>query len=161
MRPSTSRWSARSSLSPSSTLPPGNSQRPGSTASSRRWVMRYFPSRSMTAATTRTIRFAITAHYRYTLGMSVKRVTPPEAAKLIAEGWTYVDVRSIPEFVDGHPAGAYNVPILHLQPGRGMSPNHDFERVMAKHFPKEAQLVVGCRAGPRSYRAAEMLMAAG
>jgi len=93
--------------------------------------------------------------------MSVKRVTPPEAAKLIAEGWTYVDVRSIPEFVDGHPAGAYNVPILHLQPGRGMSPNHDFERVMAKHFPKEAQLVVGCRAGPRSYRAAEMLMAAG
>ncbi len=43
----------------------------------------------------------------------VKRVTPPEAAALLAEGWIYLDVRSIPEFDLGHPTGAVNVPLLH------------------------------------------------
>lgn len=93
--------------------------------------------------------------------MPVKRVTPPEAAKLVESGWTYVDVRSIPEFVDGHPTGAFNVPIAHLQPGRGMTPNPDFERVMAKHFPKDAKVVVGCKSGGRSYRAADFLQSQG
>ena len=45
----------------------------------------------------------------------VKRVTPPEASTLLGEGWVYLDVRSIPEFDDGHPPGAANVPLLHFQ----------------------------------------------
>jgi rhodanese-related sulfurtransferase len=93
--------------------------------------------------------------------MPVKRVTPPEAAALVQAGWKYVDVRSIPEFVDGHPAGAYNVPILHLMPGRGMVPNPEFEAVVASAFAKDDKLVLGCRSGGRSLRAAEMLQAAG
>jgi len=93
--------------------------------------------------------------------MSVKRVTPPEAASLVDSGWKYVDVRSIPEFDDGHPAGAYNVPILHLAPGRGMIPNADFETVMKQRFAKDDKLVLGCRSGGRSYRATEMLQAVG
>ena len=38
-----------------------------------------------------------------------KRVTPTEAAQLMTEGWTYLDVRSIPEFEAGSPvpAGRY------------------------------------------------------
>src|SRR5438093_1627819 len=48
-----SRRSASWSLSPSSTRPPGNSHMSGKTALGRRWVMRYFPSRAITAATTR------------------------------------------------------------------------------------------------------------
>ena len=90
----------------------------------------------------------------------VKRVTPPEAQALLAEGWTYLDVRSIPEFEAGHPAGAVNVPLLHLQNGR-MAPNADFQAVVAANFPPETKLVVGCKAGGRSLQAATLLGAAG
>jgi rhodanese-related sulfurtransferase len=90
----------------------------------------------------------------------VKRVTPPEAAELMASGWTYLDVRSIPEFDGGHPAGAANVPLLHLANGR-MSPNADFQKVMAANFPRDAKLVVGCKVGGRSLQAAALLEAAG
>ena len=43
--------------------------------------------------------------------MPIRRVTPNEAAELIASGWTYIDVRTIPEFEAEHPSGAYNVPL--------------------------------------------------
>ena len=90
----------------------------------------------------------------------VKRVTPPEAATLLGEGWSYLDVRSIPEFDDGHPAGAANVPLLHFQGGR-MSPNPDFQKVVEANFPRDAKLVVGCKAGGRSLQAAGLLEAIG
>jgi rhodanese-related sulfurtransferase len=88
--------------------------------------------------------------------MSVKRVTPPEAAELLRTGWKYVDVRSVPEFADGHPSGAYNIPILHAVSGR-MAPNPDFEAAIAKNFGKDEKLVMGCRSGGRSFRAAGIL----
>ncbi len=90
----------------------------------------------------------------------VKRVTPPEAAALLTEGWSYLDVRSIPEFEEGHPVGAANVPLLHFAGGR-MSPNGDFQRVIAANFPPDTKLVVGCKAGGRSLQAAALLEAAG
>jgi rhodanese-related sulfurtransferase len=90
----------------------------------------------------------------------VKRVTPPEAAELLTNGWSYLDVRSIPEFEGGHPAGAANVPLLHLEGGR-MSPNADFQKVVTANFPPDTKLVVGCKAGGRSLQAAAMLEAAG
>jgi rhodanese-related sulfurtransferase len=93
--------------------------------------------------------------------MNVKRVSADEARALIEdEGYVYVDVRSIPEFDAGHPAGAFNVPLMHM--GRiGMSPNPDFMAVMHACFPKDAKLVVGCKSGSRSFHAAAMLQAAG
>ena len=90
----------------------------------------------------------------------VKRVTPPEAAALLAEGWSYLDVRSIPEFDEGHPEGAANVPLLHFTNGR-MSPNADFQKVVAANFAPDTKLVVGCKAGGRSLQAAALLEAAG
>jgi len=90
----------------------------------------------------------------------VKRVTPPEAAALLAEGWSYLDVRSIPEFDAGHPPGAANIPLLHFQGGR-MSPNAEFQQVVAANYPKDAKIVVGCKAGGRSLQAAALLEAAG
>lgn len=90
----------------------------------------------------------------------VKRVTPSEAAALLAEGWSYLDVRSIPEFEGGHPAGAANVPLLHFDSGR-MAPNPDFQRVVTANFAKDAKIVVGCKAGGRSLQAAGLLEAAG
>jgi rhodanese-related sulfurtransferase len=93
--------------------------------------------------------------------MTVKRVSAAEADLLIREqGYAYVDVRSIPEFQAGHPAGAYNVPIMHKTAG-GMQPNGDFVRVMAAVFPKDAKLILGCRSGNRSLRAAQVLIQAG
>lgn len=89
-----------------------------------------------------------------------KRVSPPEAADLVQQGWRYVDVRSIPEFEGGHPQGAANVPLNHHQGGR-MVPNPDFQRVMEANFPKDAQLVLGCKAGGRSAQAAARLEAIG
>jgi rhodanese-related sulfurtransferase len=92
--------------------------------------------------------------------MSIKRVTPDEAAKLLEQGWKYVDVRSIPEFEQGHPAGAYNVPLLHKGPG-GMTPNPEFIAVMAASFAPTDKLLLGCRSGKRSLDAANALAARG
>jgi rhodanese-related sulfurtransferase len=90
----------------------------------------------------------------------VKRIVPAEAAALLNDGWIYLDVRSIPEFEQGHPVGAANVPLLHMVNGR-MSPNPDFQRVVQSNFAKDANLVVGCKAGGRSLQAASLLEAAG
>lgn len=93
--------------------------------------------------------------------MVIKRISPDEARALVDEqGYAYVDVRSVPEFEAGHPAGAYNIPLLHMGPG-GMSPNPDFLPVVRMAFAPDAKLVLGCKAGGRSLRAAEMLRAAG
>jgi rhodanese-related sulfurtransferase len=93
--------------------------------------------------------------------MAVKRISPQEARDLMdKEDYAYLDVRSVPEFAAGHPAGAYNVPLLDMGPA-GMSPNPDFLAVVEKTFPREARLVVGCKAGGRSARAVALLAQAG
>jgi rhodanese-related sulfurtransferase len=93
--------------------------------------------------------------------MAFRRVSPDEAKSLIdKDGYVYLDVRSLPEFAAGHPSGAYNVPLNHQGP-EGMTPNPDFLSVVEKTFPKDAKLVVGCKAGGRSQRAAAMLEGAG
>jgi rhodanese-related sulfurtransferase len=89
-----------------------------------------------------------------------KRVLPAEAAGLLAEGWIYLDVRSIPEFDQGHPVGATNIPLLHFEGGR-MQPNPAFQQVVDASFPKDAKLVIGCKSGGRSLQAAGLLAAAG
>src|SRR5215470_90656 len=80
------------------------------------------------------------------------RISPEEAhAKITSEGYAYVDVRTEAEFAAGHPAGAYNVPIN----------EPDFLRVMEARFGKAGKIVVGCRSGGRSLRAAQALVQAG
>jgi rhodanese-related sulfurtransferase len=93
--------------------------------------------------------------------MAVKRITPEEARDLMdKEGYVYLDVRSVPEFAAGHPTGACNVPLLDMGPG-GMVENPNFLAVVEKNFPRDAKLVVGCKAGGRSARAAALLERAG
>lgn len=83
--------------------------------------------------------------------MTVSRISPAEAhEKMTREGYAYVDVRTPEEFADGHPAGAVNVPL-----GDG------FVEAVASRFAKDAPLVVGCKSGGRSLRAADALLAAG
>ena len=69
----------------------------------------------------------------------------------------YLDVRSVPEFQQGHPIRAINIPILHFLPGMGMMPNEDFAKVVEANLSKETKLVVGCKSGVRSARACEIL----
>nr|HMR05909.1 rhodanese-like domain-containing protein [Polyangiaceae bacterium] len=87
----------------------------------------------------------------------IKGVSPEEAVKLMEDGWQYVDVRSVPEFEAGHVPGSLNVPLLNMGPG-GMQPNPDFMAVMQASFDTGAKLLLGCRSGGRSRRAAEMLV---
>jgi rhodanese-related sulfurtransferase len=89
-----------------------------------------------------------------------KRVSAAEAAELMKQGWTYVDVRSIPEFEQGHPQGAVNLPLMHARGGR-MAPNPDFQAVAQANFGKEDRLLVGCKMGGRSAQAAAILEASG
>lgn len=86
-----------------------------------------------------------------------KTVKPSQAKELIDQGYSYVDVRTEGEFEEGHPEGAVNVPLLH----NGMVPNTEFLDVMKANFSSDAKLVVGCKSGGRSARAAEMLTGAG
>lgn len=88
------------------------------------------------------------------------RVHPHEALELMNQGHTYLDVRSESEFAQGHPAGAFNIPLVHGGPG-WMQPNHDFLRVVRATFSKDTPLIVGCKTGSRSGRAAELLLAEG
>ena len=76
------------------------------------------------------------------------------------EGYVYLDVRSIPEFESGHPDGAYNIPIAHMTAG-GMRPNPGFLAEVSSAFPKDTKLVVGCKMGGRSLRAAQALIEIG
>lgn len=93
--------------------------------------------------------------------MPVVRVSPAEAhTKMKDEAFTYVDVRTEEEFEAGHPEGAFNVPWMLASPS-GMSPNSEFVAVMESAFAKDAPLIVGCKAGGRSAKAAQALERAG
>jgi rhodanese-related sulfurtransferase len=91
----------------------------------------------------------------------VKRVSPQEAKALLDEGWVYVDVRTPEEWAAGHPAGATNVPWALTGPA-GMTPNPAFLPAMEKlHDKAAAKLILGCKTGGRSLKAATALVGAG
>jgi rhodanese-related sulfurtransferase len=94
--------------------------------------------------------------------MAFRNISVHEAREQQGAGSIYVDVRSIPEFEQGHPAGAVNVPLLHRDEHTGqMMPNREFLDVMRANFPTDAKLLVGCQMGGRSAQAAETLTLAG
>jgi rhodanese-related sulfurtransferase len=94
--------------------------------------------------------------------MTIKHVTVQQAHQLQASGATYLDVRSIPEFQQGHPAGAFNIPLLHVDPlTRQMRPNPEFLAVVKANFDPETPMVIGCQMGGRSEQACELLSSAG
>ena len=95
--------------------------------------------------------------------MTVRHVGVQEAHQLqTSDGYTYVDVRSVPEYENGHPKGAHNVPLLHLDSQTGqMGPNPEFLAVMQANYQTDAKLLIGCQVGGRSARAAQLLAGAG
>ena len=95
--------------------------------------------------------------------MSVRDVGVQQAHHLqTTDGYTYVDVRSVSEYENGHPKGAHNVPLMHFDRRTGqMTPNPEFLAVMQANYPSDAKLLLGCQMGGRSGRAVEILTAAG
>jgi rhodanese-related sulfurtransferase len=90
----------------------------------------------------------------------VPRVSPAEALELMRQGYTYVDVRSEREFVEGHPAGAFNIPLMHAGLDR-LEDNPEFMDVVRGVFSRQERLLIGCRSGVRSLTAAGLLEADG
>ena len=96
--------------------------------------------------------------------MPVQDITPTDAQAMreADAAVPYLDVRSAFEFGQGHAAGAYNIPLMHFDPVRQeMSPNADFERVVRAAFPTDRPVIVGCKAGPRSTRATQVMESLG
>jgi rhodanese-related sulfurtransferase len=91
---------------------------------------------------------------------NVKRVSPEEASQLMAQGYSYVDVRTEREFSTRHPAGALNVPLGEMGP-RGLVQNPEFLAVVKRLFAPDGKIIVGCASGMRSQHAAELLLGAG
>lgn len=77
------------------------------------------------------------------------KTSSAEAHRLVAEGARLVDVRTPGEFAGGHISGAVNIPVDELP------------RRIAEVGPKDAQVVLYCRSGARSGRAAGLLRQAG
>ncbi len=95
--------------------------------------------------------------------MPIQRLSSREAIERVASEprLVHIDVRSEPEFAAGHPPGAYNVPLMHMGPG-GMTPNPDFTAEVTRAFPdKDTPILLSCKAGGRSAKAAAALAAAG
>ena len=95
--------------------------------------------------------------------MPIAQVTPEEAKRLLdSGGFVYLDVRTVPEFVNGHAPSALNIPVAEVNPQTGrMEINEKFLGVVAANIPPDAQLIVGCKTGGRSATACEMLAQAG
>ena len=95
--------------------------------------------------------------------MSIAQVTPEEAKRLLdGGGFVYLDVRTVPEFVNGHAPSALNIPVVEMNPQLGaMELNEKFLGVVAANIPPDIQLIVGCKTGGRSTTACEMLAQAG
>jgi len=95
--------------------------------------------------------------------MPINQVEPAQAHEILKSNpeAIYLDVRTEPEFAQGHPEGAINVPVVFIKGPGQMELNGEFVDVVAKTFAPGKKLVVGCLAGGRSQRACELLEAAG
>ena len=95
--------------------------------------------------------------------VSVMEIRPEQAKTLLdGGGYVYLDVRTVGEFVAGHPPAAMNIPVLRIDSRTGrMQRNADFLDVVKANIPADTQLIVGCKMGGRSSMACDMLVEAG
>lgn len=93
--------------------------------------------------------------------MTTEEITPAEAHAQLQLGALYIDVRTPEEFEEGHPAGAYNLPLQLRDAHRGLVDNPAFVSHVRALFTADRTLILGCRAGPRAVRAAALLRAQG
>jgi phage shock protein E len=78
-----------------------------------------------------------------------REIQGAEARKLVAAGGRLLDVRSPAEYAGGHLPGAVNIPVQEL------------DRRLAEVGPPDGEVILYCRSGSRSARAAATLRANG
>ena len=95
--------------------------------------------------------------------MEIKRITPEQAKELLDSntGYTYLDVRTVPEFEAGHVPGAKNVPVVEPDPFGRMQLNPRFVEIVEVNVGKDVKCITGCQKGGRSMKAAELLLQSG
>ncbi len=115
-------------------------------------------------------------------GGGYKNITPLEAYDMLMKDKNHtflIDVRTRAEYQFlGHPPRAYNIPLLFLTTNfqikgeeyggkiakktrYALVPNKDFVKVVESKFKKTDNILLICRSGHRSRRAAELLVKAG
>jgi rhodanese-related sulfurtransferase len=88
--------------------------------------------------------------------MPVQVISSTEAIALLDTDALFLDVRSVPEFEAGHAPGAYNIPLLEMK-GNQLVPNPQFAEQVGGALARDRTIVVSCKAGGRSARAAAVL----
>lgn len=93
----------------------------------------------------------------------MKEIEPKTAAEMLEDRQdiAFVDVRSRQEFVAGHPRGTVNIPLLEPDAWGRMAPNPDFLDTVRARVSADVPVILTCRSGARSRRAAEILEQAG
>jgi phage shock protein E len=98
------------------------------------------------------VRIALTVALVLAVGVAAylffgrgREIQGGDARKLVATGARLLDVRSREEYARGHLPGALNVPVQEL------------DSRLAEVGPADRDLIVYCRSGHRSTRAAEIL----
>jgi rhodanese-related sulfurtransferase len=84
-------------------------------------------------------------------------IAPETSNERLAEGALYLDVRSPEEFEEGHPPGAWNLPLQLRAKAGGLADNPRFAELAAAVLDPAREIIVGCRSGPRAERAAALL----
>jgi rhodanese-related sulfurtransferase len=92
--------------------------------------------------------------------MSARSITTAEALALVGTDAVFLDVRTVEEFASGHAPGAYNIPLMFSR-GGAMTPNPAFADEVAAAMPRDRTIVVSCKAGGRSAKAAAVLVGLG
>jgi rhodanese-related sulfurtransferase len=100
------------------------------------------------ALTLAAIVVALAAAIYFVFGRG-REIQGGDARKLVAAGARLVDVRSPGEYASGHLPGAVNIPVQEL------------DRRLAEVGPRDTELILYCRSGARSARAASLLRAQG
>lgn len=95
--------------------------------------------------------------------MAIDELSAAEAAELLKSdnNAVYLDVRTVREFEQGHALGAFNIPVMFMEPGEPAEPNTEFVDLVEKHFGQQRVLLVGCQSGVRSMTACRLLSQAG
>jgi rhodanese-related sulfurtransferase len=92
--------------------------------------------------------------------MNIKNIDAEQAKEILDSDSTvvYIDVRTEPEFINGHVPGSVNIPVVWPDPStRQMKQNPDFVSSVSAKFDKGKRIIVGCQAGGRSQLAAQLL----
>ena len=82
--------------------------------------------------------------------MAFKEISPQQAYDLLGQGtgFVYIDVRTVDEFVSGHPESAVNIPIAFHDPAQGMVMNQEFLPIVQANYSAKKKIIVSCQADP-------------